>query len=450
MGVWGRVLAWSDQHRLALDAVGAVLIGLIAIPTATAWDVWSTTLGATGHTGAMSLTALAMVTPLAWRRVRPALSAAAVYTVALAHMLLGPPLILPLDFVVLIALWSVTVHGPRWAARVAIVGGIVGSVLLGVLMQGGIEGFLSTAIVTGLMMIAVWAIALVRRARREALDSLVDRARRLEVERDQQARLAAAAERSRIAREMHDIVAHSLSVMIAQADGGRYAAAADPQAATRSLETISETGRAALTDMRRLLGVLRTEAEPVAASAPVAPGRRTLSGTLAAAVAALTHDPHAEPRPVPVAVSEPGAPTGPLPAADDISVLVDQLRAGGMRASLVRLGEPRHLPPGAGLTLYRVAQESLTNVLKHAGPDPEVTVVLQWLPDTVVLEVSDDGRGAAAGSDGLGQGLLGMRERTTMFGGSVSAGPRPGGGFRTRATLPAPGGTAQAEGGEPR
>jgi signal transduction histidine kinase len=365
-------------------------------------------------------------------------------------MLLGPPLILPSDLVVLVALWSVTVHGPRWAARVALAGGLTGSLLLGVLMQGGVEGFLSTSIVTGLMMIAVWAIALVRRARREALDSLVDRARRLEIERDQQARLAASAERSRIAREMHDIVAHSLSVMIAQADGGRYAAAADPQAATRSLETISETGRAALTDMRRLLGVLRTEAEPVPTTPPAAATRRTLSGTLAAAVAALTHDPHAEPRVAPVAPTEPSAPTGPLPAADDIAALVDQLRAGGMRVSLVRLGEPRYLPPGAGLTLYRVAQESLTNVLKHAGPDPEVTVVLQWLPDTVVLEVSDDGRGAAAGSDGLGQGLLGMRERTTLFGGSVSAGPRPGGGFRTRATLPAPGGTAQAEGGEPR
>jgi len=133
-----------------------------------------------------------------------------------------------------------------------------------------------------------------------------------------------------------------------------------------------------------------------------------------------------------------------LPAADDIAELVEQLRSAGLRVTLIRLGEARNLPPGAGLTLYRVAQESLTNVLKHAGPDPEATVVLQWLPETVVLEVSDDGRGAAAGSDGLGQGLLGMRERTAMFGGSVTAGPRPGGGFRVRATLPSPGGSPAA------
>jgi signal transduction histidine kinase len=102
------------------------------------------------------------------------------------------------------------------------------------------------------------------------------------------------------------------------------------------------------------------------------------------------------------------------------------------------MGEPRNLPPGAGLTVYRIAQESLTNVLKHAGPDPKVTVLVQWLPDAIVVEVSDDGRGASAGSDGFGQGLLGMRERATMFGGTVTAGPRPGGGFRVRAQLPTP------------
>jgi signal transduction histidine kinase len=108
------------------------------------------------------------------------------------------------------------------------------------------------------------------------------------------------------------------------------------------------------------------------------------------------------------------------------------------------MGTPRHLPPGAGLTVYRIAQESLTNVLKHAGPDPLVTVLVQWLPDAIVLEVSDDGRGASAGADGLGQGLLGMRERATMFGGTVSAGPRPGGGFRVRARLPTPADSAPA------
>jgi signal transduction histidine kinase len=440
MGVWGRLLAWSDRNRFTVDAFGAATMALLVVPTAVLNNPFTAVTGSSS--AAMRVWALLLVVPLAWRRVRPALSAALVYSVALAHMLSGAAMIMPADLLVLIALWSVTVHGPRWAARVAITGGMVGSMLVGVLSGAGrTDAVLGTAVVTALMMIAVWAFALARRARREALDSLVDRARRLEVERDQQARLAAAAERSRIAREMHDIVAHSLSVMIAQADGGRYAAASDPQAATRSLTTIAETGRAALTDMRRLLGVLRTDPGPPAPPEPAQRPRRSLAQTLAAAAAAIAHDPRTDPPRMPLPVAEPtSAPTGPLPAADDIATLVDQLRAGGLRASLVRLGEPRNLPPGAGLTLYRVAQESLTNVLKHAGPDPEVTVVLQWLPDAVVLEVSDDGRGAAADTDGLGQGLLGMRERATMFGGSVSAGPRAGGGFRVRATLPAPGG----------
>ena len=115
-----------------------------------------------------------------------------------------------------------------------------------------------------------------------------------------------------------------------------------------------------------------------------------------------------------------------------------QVRDSGVRASLVRMGTPRTLPPGTGLSVYRICQESLTNVLKHAGPTPTVTVLLQWTAASLVLEVSDDGRGAAAGSDGHGQGLLGMRERAAMLGGTLAAGPRPGGGFRVRAEIPIP------------
>jgi len=244
---------------------------------------------------------------------------------------------------------------------------------------------------------------------------LVDRARRLETERDQQAQIATAAERTRIAREMHDIVAHSLSVIIAQADGGRYAAEAAPEAAVRSLTTIGETGRAALADMRRLLGVLRPPGPPT-----------------------TTH-PHPSPAVVVAATGPP--PPGdlvPQPAVADLERLVDQVRASGCRISLVRLGTPRTLPPGTGLTLFRICQESLTNVLKHAGPAATATVLLQWAPDAVVLEVADDGRGAAAPSDGGGQGLVGMRERAVMLGGTIAVGPRPGGGYRVRVQIPVP------------
>ncbi len=102
------------------------------------------------------------------------------------------------------------------------------------------------------------------------------------------------------------------------------------------------------------------------------------------------------------------------------------------------MGTPRRLPPGTGLTTYRICQESLTNILKHAGPSPTVTVLLQWTPGSLVLEVSDDGRGAAAASDGGGQGVLGMRERAAMLGGTLTVGPRPGGGYRVRAEIPLP------------
>ncbi|MBO3083819.1 sensor histidine kinase [Cellulomonas fengjieae] len=416
---WERLLRWEEEHRFAVDATGTGILLLFVLVTATHI---TSAAGDPARSVVTLLVSLLIVAPLAWRRVRPTASAAAVYTAALLQLAFYTPLVVPADFAVLLALYSVTVHGPRWAHRVAIAGALVGCLLLGVAMNGWYNsaGASSTAVFTGVVALSVWAFGLVRRSRRETIEALVDRAERLEVERDQQSQIATAAERARIAREMHDIVAHSLTVMIAQADGGRYAADADPSAAPRALGTIAETGRAALTDMRRLLGVLRGSAEPIpsAGQVPAVPGPGGLRP-------AATQD------------------FAPQPAESDIGALVEQMRASGLRASLVRMGEPRNLPPGAGLTVFRIAQESLTNVLKHAGPDPLVTVLVQWLPAAIVLEVSDDGRGASAASpDGLGQGLVGMRERAAMFGGSVSAGPRPGGGFRVRAQLPTPTDTA--------
>lgn len=423
VSMWERLLAWEDQHKFAVDSALTGLTLLVLLPTA-----------ASGGTGAIGtgpfldvswaypasqelavVTTLAITVPLAWRRVSPAISAALVYGAVLLQMLLGPALLLPADLLVLVSLYSVTVHGPRWARRTAIWGAVAGSVLLGVLIarRDGIDAFASTAytVFALLTFLVVWALALVRRSRLLRIEALVDRARQAEIDRDQQSQLATAAERARIAREMHDIVAHSLSVVIAQADGGRYAAASDPQAATRALATIGDIGRAALTDMRRLLGVLRTED---GAGHDDPPGVLPAPGT----------------RSIPAVT--------PQPAEGDVENLVAQLRDTGMNISFARLGTPRNLPPGAGLTVYRIAQESLTNVLKHAGPAPHVTVLLAWNPGSVVLEVADDGRGASADSDGRGHGLVGMRERTTMFGGTLAAGPRPGGGFRVRAEIPTP------------
>lgn len=363
----------------------------------------------------------ALVIPLAWRRSHPAVSAATVYTAGLVQVVVDPTLQQPASVAVLVALYSVTAYGPRWAARVGLGGGIAGVLLLAALAVRGdpVDALLAAAMITvtgAALVLSAWALGAARRSRLAALAALRERAVRLEVERDQQVQLATAAERARIAREMHDIVAHSLSVVIAQADGGRYAAATDPAAAERSLTTIAETGRAALADMRRLLGVLRTDVDPsrdARAGNDAGNGVRNGTGT---AVADLV----------------------PQPDAAQIDTLVEQVRASGMRVSLVRVGTPRPLPPGIGVNAHRICQEALTNVLKHAGPDPAVTVVERWAPDRLVLEISDDGRGAAAEDDGGGHGLVGMRERAALFGGTLRAGPRPGGGFAVHAEIPLP------------
>ncbi|MDT0166848.1 sensor histidine kinase [Actinotalea sp. AC32] len=414
---WERVVAWDTDHRLAVDSVTAVGLALLLVPLTT--DVLRYDSQAPGAPATVTYVAAAvMAFATAFRRVRPVASAVVVFAAALAHLLAGSLLVVPGDLLVLLALYSVTAHGPVWAYRTAITGTFVGCgvFVVAAMGRGGFNDPVSSAafgIAMSLMAVTVFAIGLVRRARREAIDALVDRAARLEVERDQQGRIATAAERARIAREMHDIVAHSLSVMIAQADGGRYAAAQDPGAAERALTTIGETGRAALGDMRRLLGVLRADDPGRPAGPPTTPGVL----------------------PPPAA---PPAQLSPQPGVDDLQGLVDQVRASGVRASLVRLGDARPLPPGTGLTVFRIAQESLTNVLKHGGPDVAVTVVVQWRPSSLTVEITDDGRGAAATSDGAGQGVLGMRERAAMLGGTLAVGPRPGGGYRVRAEIPLP------------
>lgn len=341
----------------------------------------------------------------AWRRTRPATSAAVIYVAALLHYLAGAPS-LPSDVLVLVALYSVTRYTrseQRWARWAGLGGALIGAGMIGLLAGPSPWGYsigqvISVAMAVSAVVLATWALALVLRVRDERLVSLEDHARRLEVEREQQMRLAATAERTRIAREMHDVVAHSLSVVIAQADGGRYAAQNDPAAASRVLETIANTGRDALADMRRVLGVLRTETDESSDSG--------------------------------------AAPVRPEPGQLDIDGLVAQVKSAGLAVSVVRTGPERALPAGVGLAVYRIVQEALTNSMKHAGPKARVTVGQHWRPDALTLQIDDDGRGASALPDGLGQGLLGMRERAEIHGGTLTAGPRPGGGFRIHAVIP--------------
>ncbi|MCO7274261.1 sensor histidine kinase [Cellulosimicrobium cellulans] len=455
MGWYERLGQWSDEHRFGVDLTVTLVLAVVFVPASAAFSsAGASGVGTSG--GWAAFWAALLLAPLPWRRSNPLASSITVYSVALVHLLAGYFLIFPADFAVLVALYSVTVYGPRWAHRTAIVSSLVGAVVLGValgLMSGRLTDLATMVFFTsafgGMTFLAVWAFGLVRRSRRETIAALVDRAERLEVERDQQAQIATAAERARIAREMHDIVAHSLSVIIAQADGGRYAAAHDPDAATRALATVSETGRTALADMRRLLGVLRTEQPRVAAPprAAVGPGG-TLAlpgrGPAGAPPAGSPYGPAAPGHPAPASGATAALERAPQPDTADLETLVAQVRDSGMRVSFVRVGQARPLPPGAGLTVYRVCQEALTNVLKHAGPDPEVTVVVRWGATTLDLEVEDDGRGASAAAAAHqearpgGYGVLGMRERAALFGGSVQVGPRPGGGFRVHLRIPVP------------
>ncbi|HTG48012.1 MAG TPA: sensor histidine kinase [Actinomycetota bacterium] len=217
-----------------------------------------------------------------------------------------------------------------------------------------------------------------------------NRRRRLVVERESAAREAVALERTRIARELHDVVAHAMSVMIVQAGAARTVVDRDPAAAHEAIERVEETGRAGLAEMRRLIGVLTDDAR--------------------------------------------AASTAPVPGLAELDQLLDTVRSAGLPVELVRTGTVSDLPTGADLTAYRVIQESLTNALKHAGP-ASARVALDYAPDRLTIEVADDGRGPSA-EPGVGHGLIGMRERVGLFGGSLQTSERPGGGFLVRAEIP--------------
>ena len=248
----------------------------------------------------------------------------------------------------------------------------------------------SSLIPVNAILIAIALLGTNLSTRRAYLDQLEERARRLERERDQRARLATAAERARIAREMHDVVAHNLTVIVALADAAALTASATPDAAADKMAKVATTGREALAEMRRMLGVL--------------------------------HDP--EPH------------RDPQPGLADLDRLVDQVRAAGLRVELTQRGEPGRWGPGAGLAAYRIVQEALTNALKHAGPGATARVRLDYPPGGVEIEVTDDGVRRTAPPPDDARGLTGMAERAASYGGRVEAGPLPGQGWRVHAHLP--------------
>lgn len=261
-------------------------------------------------------------------------------------------------------------------------------IVVGVDPEAAWTDLLSTVPILGV----AWLVGHTYRSSTRRTAELRERADRLERERETEARAAVAEERARIAREMHDVVAHSLSVMVVQAEAAEAMLDVDPERARRPLSSVQDTGRSALGELRRMLGALREAGED-------------------------------------------GALLAPQPGLDGLGDLVESVRAAGLLVSVHVDGEPRPLPPGVDLSAYRIVQEGLTNALKHAGP-ARADVLVRYGDRELELRVSDDGRGHDPGANGGGHGLVGMRERVALYGGELEAGPRPEGGFRLRARLP--------------
>ena len=437
-----RLDQWTRLHPVRTDvmAAAALFTVLVALP----WIALGPMVAPDpqGRQTAVSLLAGAgMVLPWAVRRVRPVASAAVVTAAAVLHLLAGPEFSLSLLMVPL-TVYNLAANAPRSISVAGLLTGLVGGVANGVkvwlfpaqfVTPDGLTvrspaeplAMVIMAIGCGLMVLTAWAFGDVVRNRRLTVRALEDRAHRLEVQSRQERELAAADERSHIAREMHDIVAHSLQVVISQADGARYAAAAKPALAVTALETIGQTGRSALADMRQLLGVLRETGETVAG------------------VPGVTDDDAR--RPAAVVASPDGRgtrlPPGrrPQPRLADLPALVETMRLSGLEVSLLETDTPRRaLPAGGELAAYRIVQEALTNTLRHGGPDADAFVTLAWTARGLDLQIDDDGCGAAAdpATRGSGQGLRGAAERTALFGGTLETGPRVGAGYRVSAHLP--------------
>lgn len=336
----------------------------------------------------------ALIVPLALRRRAPVLA----FSIICSGLLLQASYLnAPRygDVALLFALYAIAAYGPMWAVWAGLATGLLGAVIAAMGWSPGtqdVSALVSAFIALATMAFAAWLLGYLARTRRAYLASLEERAAQLELDADQQAQIATAAERARIAREMHDVVAHSLSVMVVQADGALYASRKRPEQALETLETISATGRASLAEMRKLLGLLRDDDTETALA--------------------------------------------PQPGAGDIADLVEQLRSSGLTIELRVLGELSRVDAATGLTAYRIVQEALTNTLRHAGPDVSASVDLRVTSDSVRIQVDDDGRGASTIDDGLGHGIVGIRERIAVHAGEVEAGPRPGGGFRVMAIVP--------------
>jgi signal transduction histidine kinase len=346
---------------------------------------------------------------LAWRRSSPAAAFLVIWGVAGIQVVIGEP-IGSWDIAMPIMLFSTAAYAGRSFARLALAIVILGYVAIwatGVDLLGRLDALpnpvdvLATPrgaafVVVFALLVLVWALGDQVQSARERLERDLERTEQLAREREANARIGTLAERQRVARDLHDIVAHGVSVMIVQADGALYAEAEDSDAPRRALETIASTGRESLAEMRRLLGVLRDD-----------PGTAELP---------------------------------PQPGLASLPTLIDRFNESGLDVRYAEEGTIRAMPSAVGVTAFRIVQEALTNVLHHAGPT-RVDVHLEFGPAVLEVVVANEPGSArpdsASASGGLG--LLGMRERIGLLGGRMTAGPTPHGGFRVQVEIPVEG-----------
>jgi signal transduction histidine kinase len=382
-----------DWPRLARITDAVVVAALVVAGQV---QVWTASGGPLAEDRAVHALLLAVATlPLALRRYRPLLVLLLVLGATWLQFRLGGGAFPPW-FAVVLAVYALGAHaGLRelWAGAVATAATLLAVDLPRLLAGDPVDEVLPAWLVlAGVAGLGRW----IRHRRRETAD-LAARAEIAEREGAEAAARAVADERARIARELHDLVAHSMGVIVIQSQAGQRAVAADPDLARTALASIETSGRQGMAEMRRLLGLLTSP--------------------------------------------DPGS-VAPQPGLRDLAALVEPVRAAGLEVEVTTAGELDALPPGVDLAAYRIVQEALTNVLKHAAATT-VQVHVRAGRGAVEVAVCDDGRGAdmsGAGAAGVGHGLIGMRERAALYGGSVQAGWQPGGGFRVRARLTVEGG----------
>ncbi|MFC4070130.1 sensor histidine kinase [Actinoplanes subglobosus] len=354
-------------------------------------------------------------TALLWRRRYPVavLAAVSLLTAAAAPVEVDGTQLHEGMLLITLALAMYAVVAYAATLRRAVAGGVVAwlaaAVVLPLQDQGGsgLSGITLWDLARNFGLLAgyggvVWALALTVRYLRQLRVTDTERLISEERERRDKARIAVAEERARIARELHDIVAHSLSVIVLQANGATYVFDHDPERAREALRIIGATGAEALDEIRQLVEMLRSEG---------------------------------------------GGASDRTPAAlDQVASVVQRARDAGLAATLSVRGTPPDVPGGVALAVCRIVQESLTNTLRHAGPAPSATVTLSYRPDSIDIDITDSGvprrTGVAEPAPTGGHGLVGMRERVALYGGTFDAGPRPEGGWRVRATLPLTGARA--------